>query len=67
MVWSVCATVDEAGRVKMDTFIREMEGIFPVKDTIYEYYVDPRLKNMLAWEEKLSESWRYQAGYKVMV
>jgi len=31
MIWSVCAGVDEAGRKKMDTFIREMEGQFPAK------------------------------------
>lgn len=66
MIWSVCATVDEEGRLKMDAFLRELEGIFPVKDTAYEYYVDVRLKNMIAWEEKLSESWRYQPGYHLI-
>lgn len=31
MIWSVCAGMDEAGRKKMDTFVREMEGQFPAK------------------------------------
>ena len=31
MIWSICASVDESGRRKMDTFIREMEAQFPPK------------------------------------
>ena len=31
MIWSICASVDESGRKKMDTFIREMEAQFPPK------------------------------------
>ena len=31
LIWSVGAGVDEAGRKKMDSFIREMEGQFPAK------------------------------------
>lgn len=59
MIWSVCATVDEAGRFKIDTFLREMEGIFPLKDTIYDYCVDVRQKTYVSWEDKLSDEWRF--------
>lgn len=31
MIWSVCASVDEEGRKKMDSYLREMEGSFPNK------------------------------------
>ena len=31
MIWSICASVDESGRRKMDTFVREMEAQFPAK------------------------------------
>ena len=31
VIWSLCASVDEEGRKKMDGFIREMEGQFPPK------------------------------------
>lgn len=31
VIWSLAAGVDEAGRKKMDSFIREMEGQFPAK------------------------------------
>ena len=59
LIWSVGASVNEEGRKKMDNFIREMEGQFPPKDTVYEYYVDTKTKNWTAWEEKLKGTWRY--------
>ena len=31
VILSLCAGVDEEGRKKMDSFIREMEGQFPPK------------------------------------
>ena len=62
MLWSLCASVNEEGRQKIDNFIREMEGIFPIKDTVYEYYVDVRQRSFMSWEEKLSSSWKYSPG-----
>lgn len=59
MIWSVCCTVNEAGRKKLDVYIREHETVFPLKDTIYEFFVDTRNKCFASWEEKLSSSWRY--------
>jgi len=59
MIWSLCGTVNEEGRLKIDAFIREMEGVFPLKDTIYDYYVDTRQKTLISWEDKLSSQWRY--------
>lgn len=31
MIWSVCASVDEEGRKKIDSYLREIEGSFPNK------------------------------------
>lgn len=31
MIWSVCASVDEEGRKRIDSCLREMEGSFPNK------------------------------------
>lgn len=31
MIWSVCASVDEEGRKKIDSYLREIEGSFPKK------------------------------------
>lgn len=62
MIWSLCASVDEEGRLKMDNFIRELDGSFPLRDTIYEYYVDVRQRSFVSWEEKLSHAWRFQPG-----
>ncbi|KAM9717113.1 dynein axonemal heavy chain 2 [Menidia menidia] len=70
LIWSICASVDEEGRKKMDSFMREIEGTFPVKDTIYEYYVDPKNKTWASFEDKLPKDWCYNATspfYKIMV
>ncbi|XP_066578473.1 dynein axonemal heavy chain 2 [Amia ocellicauda] len=70
LVWSVCAAVDEDGRKKMDNFLREMEGTFPNKDTVYEYYVDPKSKTWAPFEDKLPKAWRYPSNapfHKIMV
>jgi len=31
VIWSIGASVDEAGRKRIDTFIRELDGTFPNK------------------------------------
>ncbi|XP_005399515.1 PREDICTED: dynein heavy chain 2, axonemal isoform X2 [Chinchilla lanigera] len=70
MIWSVCASVDEDGRKKIDSYLREIEGSFPNKDTVYEYFVDPKMRSWTSFEEKLSKSWRYAPNtpfYKIMV
>lgn len=58
-IWSLGGGVDEEGRKKMDNFVREMEGQFPAKDTVYEYFVDTKIKNWTLWEDKLKGTWRY--------
>jgi len=59
MIWSVCASVDEAGRKKLDAYIREMDASIPTKDTIYEYFIDPKSRGWMHWEEKLKQAWKY--------
>ncbi|KAF3697610.1 Dynein heavy chain 2, axonemal Axonemal beta dynein heavy chain 2 Ciliary dynein heavy chain 2 [Channa argus] len=70
LIWSICASVDEDGRKKIDNFLREMEGTFPIKDTVYEYFVDTKNKNWASFKEKLPKGWFYNASapfYKIMV
>ncbi|XP_053425879.1 dynein axonemal heavy chain 2 isoform X5 [Nycticebus coucang] len=70
MIWSVCASVNEEGRKKIDSYLREIEGSFPNKDTVYEYFVDPKMRNWTSFEEKLPKSWRYPPNapfYKIVV
>ncbi|XP_006899240.1 PREDICTED: dynein heavy chain 2, axonemal [Elephantulus edwardii] len=70
MIWSVCASVDEEGRKKIDSYLREIEGSFPNKDTVYEYFVDPKMRTWTSFGEKLPKSWRYPSNapfYKIMV
>ena len=54
----------------MDNFIRELEGQFPSKDTVYEYYIDVKQKFWVLWEDKLRSGWRYNPTapfYKIIV
>ncbi|XP_037663927.1 dynein heavy chain 2, axonemal isoform X3 [Choloepus didactylus] len=70
MIWSVCASVDEEGRKKIDSYLREIEGSFPNKDTVYEYFVDPKMRCWTSFEEKLPKSWRYPSNaafYRIIV
>ncbi|KAL5004476.1 hypothetical protein ScPMuIL_017932 [Solemya velum] len=62
LIWSVCCSVDEDGRKKIDNYVREMEGTFPNKDTIYEYFVDPKSKTWVHWEEKLKSGGNMHQG-----
>ncbi|CAJ1086733.1 dynein heavy chain 2%2C axonemal-like [Xyrichtys novacula] len=70
LIWSICASVDEDGRRKIDNFLREIEGTFPIKDTVYEYYVDTKTKTWASFEETLPKGWCFNANapfYKIMV
>ncbi|XP_073321620.1 dynein axonemal heavy chain 2 [Pagrus major] len=70
LIWSICASVDEDGRKRIDNFLKEMGCNFPTKDTVYEYYVDTKKKTWASFEDKLLKGWRYNAKgpfYKIMV
>ncbi|XP_063222941.1 dynein axonemal heavy chain 2 isoform X2 [Bacillus rossius redtenbacheri] len=70
LIWSICGTVDDASRTLIDTYFRDKETVFPLKDTVYEYFVDPTSHAMVAWESKLSDNWRYNKAlpfFKILV
>lgn len=58
-IWSVCCVVDEDGRKKVDAYIREIDGSFPSKDSIFEFFLDVKSRAWIHWEEKLRGGWRY--------
>ena len=58
MIWSICCSVDEDGRKKIDAYLREIDGSFPNKDSIYDYYVEPKTRSWIHWEEKLKQGWK---------
>lgn len=53
LIWSLGATVDENSRKKFDMFLREIEGQFPRKFTVFEYFVDPVKRGWALWEDKV--------------
>lgn len=70
IIWSICALVNLDGRRKIDALIRDLEGIYPIKDTVYEYYVDGVRKTFVQWESQLDENWRHESEipfYKILV
>ncbi|KAI8853504.1 dynein heavy chain, N-terminal region 2-domain-containing protein [Chytridium lagenaria] len=70
VIWSLGGSLTEESRRRFDMFLREIEGQFPSKDTVYEYYVDKQNKTWLPWEEKLPTGWRYSPNipyYKIFV
>ncbi|XP_039277425.1 dynein heavy chain 2, axonemal [Nilaparvata lugens] len=70
LTWSVCAVVNEDGRKKIDGFIRDLEGVYPMKDTIYEYYVDVDSCTFKHWENLLPTDWKLNSElpfYKIIV
>ncbi|KAL8578358.1 hypothetical protein ACOMHN_031732 [Nucella lapillus] len=63
MIWSICCSVDEDGRKKIDNIIRENDGTIPNRDTVYEYCVDPKNRtwnrSWVHWDDKLKAGWKY--------
>eukprot|EP01135_Chromosphaera_perkinsii_P005558 Nk52_evm107s352 gene=Nk52_evmTU107s352 len=69
-IWSIGGSIDEESRKLFDNFLREIEGQFPSKDSVFEYCVEPRKRAWAPWEEKISSGWRYQPNtpfHKIIV
>ncbi|KAI8894261.1 dynein heavy chain and region D6 of dynein motor-domain-containing protein [Globomyces pollinis-pini] len=70
LIWSLGGSLTNESRRKFDSFLREIEGQFPSKDTVFEYNVDKLNKGWVPWEDKLPTSWRYSNTipyYKIFV
>ncbi|KAJ3321161.1 Dynein heavy chain 2, axonemal [Blyttiomyces sp. JEL0837] len=70
LIWSLGGSLTDESRKRFDMFLREIEGQFPSKDTVYEYVVDKQNKTWASWEDKLQAGWRYNPAlpyYKIFV
>ncbi|XP_023228391.1 dynein heavy chain 2, axonemal-like [Centruroides sculpturatus] len=70
VTWSICASVDDFGRNKIDNLIRQLESSYPTENTVYDYYVDTLNIVWISWSEKLQQNWKYDSSipfYKMMV
>ncbi|TPX53528.1 hypothetical protein SeMB42_g00716 [Synchytrium endobioticum] len=61
LIWSFGSPLKGDGRRRFDTFVRDLEGQFPPKDTVFDYYVSPEKKNWAGWDEKLPV-WKFPPG-----
>jgi dynein heavy chain, axonemal len=59
VIWALGGSLNDESRRTFDSFLRGIEGQFPSKDTVFEYYVDKINKAWLPWEDKLPNGWRY--------
>lgn len=53
MIWTVCDRVDKNGKRKIDAYIRGLDDVFPVRDTVYHYYVNNGYCKFKHWDEKI--------------
>jgi dynein heavy chain len=70
LLWTVGITVDELGRVEMDSLFREIDPQIPGKGLVYDCYVDPKKKSWAPWDDKVNHAWRpsfEQPFYKLFV
>lgn len=70
LIWTICACVDEFGRSAIDNYIRELEPIFPTKDTVYDYYIDMKQKLFVSWRSRLTTEQAYNEDtpfYKIVI
>ena len=52
-------SVDEDGRKEVDGLLRELDSQIPHKDSVYEYYVDPKKR---AWARMVRRGTPNQLG-----
>ncbi|KAI9004259.1 dynein heavy chain and region D6 of dynein motor-domain-containing protein [Gaertneriomyces semiglobifer] len=70
IIWTLGGSLTNESRKRFDMFLREIEGQFPSKDTVYEYYVEKQTREWVPWEDKLPKEWRYSPNapfYKIFV
>ncbi|KAG9397278.1 Dynein heavy chain and region D6 of dynein motor [Carpediemonas membranifera] len=65
LVWSIGGVLNDSSRRKFDLVVRDLEGQFPAKDTVFEYFVDPRRKVWAPWDDKVPGQWRPPAHIPV--
>ena len=58
VVWTIGGSADEAGRIKFNDMLREIEPIFPPPETVYDYFVDVKENDWKVWKDKVQANWR---------
>lgn len=43
---------------RFDAFLREMDTRYPSSATVFDYFVDPKARNWVAWETKLPSAFK---------
>ncbi|ORZ33974.1 dynein heavy chain and region D6 of dynein motor-domain-containing protein [Catenaria anguillulae PL171] len=70
VIWAIGGPMRDESRNKFDMSLREIDGQFPSKDTVYEYFVSAEKESWMLWETQLPDNWRYPTNvpfYKIFV
>ncbi|BES94824.1 dynein heavy chain [Nesidiocoris tenuis] len=59
-VWSIGAPINEDGRILFDKWLRKLASdIFPARDTVYDYCVSNKAREMHHWDTYLDPEWSF--------
>ena len=54
MIWTLGMDLDQQGRIKFDQLVRDIEGVFPFSQQIFDYYLNFDKFEFFLWEQKLT-------------
>lgn len=54
IIWSFGNYLKEESRKEFDVFMRDIEGIFPISFTVYDYYYNLEKNEFINWEDKVT-------------
>ena len=54
VIWSIGTNLSSEGKVKFDHFFRDIEGLFPFQQQIFDYYLNFDKFEFILWEQKLT-------------
>ena len=54
MIWSIGSNLKPEGKVKFDHLLRDIEGMFPFTNLVYDYYLNFNKFEFMPWEGRLT-------------
>ncbi|KAL0236470.1 hypothetical protein GEMRC1_003052 [Eukaryota sp. GEM-RC1] len=59
LIWSFGASLTVESRGAFDMYLRDLEPRFPARNTVFEYFVDPKKHGYTHWEEKIPSNLKF--------
>lgn len=55
VIWTIGAGLKEESRKKFDSYLRDIEGVFPLSQTVYDCYINVEKNEFVKWEDRLTK------------